>query len=74
MGVITPTKPDPVTEAALSRALNDELADKGFVVAQLDKLITWARTGSMWGLTFGLACTSTASASRRCRARARPTS
>ena len=56
MGVITPTKPDPVTEAALSRALNDELADKGFVVAQLDKLITWARTGSMWGLTFGLAC------------------
>ena len=56
MGVITPAKPDPVTEAALSRALNDELADKGFVVAQLDKLITWARTGSMWGLTFGLAC------------------
>ena len=44
MGVITPAKPDPVTEAALSRALNDELADKGFVVAQLDKLITWART------------------------------
>jgi NADH-quinone oxidoreductase subunit B len=56
MGVITPAKPDPVTEAALSRALDDELADKGFVVAQLDKLITWARTGSMWGLTFGLAC------------------
>jgi len=45
MGVITPTKPDPVTEAALSRALNDELADKGFVVAQLDKLVAWARTG-----------------------------
>ena len=56
MGVITPAKPDPITEAALTRALNDELADKGFVVAQLDKLITWARTGSMWGLTFGLAC------------------
>ena len=55
MGVIQP-KPSAATEAALSRALNDELADKGFVVAQLDKLITWARTGSMWGLTFGLAC------------------
>ena len=56
MGVITPARTDPAAEAALSRALNDELADKGFVVAQLDKLITWARTGSMWGLTFGLAC------------------
>ena len=55
MGVIQ-SKPSAAAEAALSRALNDELADKGFVVAQLDKLITWARTGSMWGLTFGLAC------------------
>jgi len=49
-------KTAPNAEAALSRALSDELADKGFVVAQLDKLVTWARTGSLWGLTFGLAC------------------
>src|SRR6476659_3874105 len=55
MGVMDP-KTAPNAEAALSRALSDELADKGFVVAQLDKLINWARTGSMWGLTFGLAC------------------
>ncbi|MCX6547361.1 MAG: hypothetical protein NTW40_04860 [Acidobacteria bacterium] len=26
------------------------------IVTQLDKLVNWARTGSMWGLTFGLAC------------------
>ena len=38
MGVVTPPKPGTAAEAALSRALNDELADKGFVVAQLDKL------------------------------------
>jgi len=59
MGVIEPagtSRLAPTAEAALSRALSDELADKGFVVAQLDKLITWARTGSLWGLTFGLAC------------------
>jgi NADH-quinone oxidoreductase subunit B len=57
MGVITPTKPDIVgAEQALQRALTDELADKGFVVSKLEKLVTWARTGSMWGLTFGLAC------------------
>jgi NADH-quinone oxidoreductase subunit B len=48
MGVITPAKPSTAAEAALSRALNDELADKGFVVAQLDKLVNWARTGSLW--------------------------
>ena len=40
MGVIAPTKSSPAAEAALTRALNDELADKGFVVAQLDKLRT----------------------------------
>ena len=34
MGVITPAKPNTAAEAALSRALNDELADKGFVVGE----------------------------------------
>ena len=30
--------------------------DKGFVVASLDSLVKWARTGSLWPMTFGLAC------------------
>ena len=29
---------------------------EGFVTTQLDKLINWTRTGSMWPMTFGLAC------------------
>ena len=36
--------------------LGGELQDKGFMVAQLDKLSAWARSGSMWPMTFGLAC------------------
>src|SRR5262249_56470828 len=33
-----------------------ELSDKGFFVAAADDLITWARTGSLMWMTFGLAC------------------
>ena len=42
-------------DAAL-RAVTDQLTDKGFVVTQLDKVVNWARTGSLWPMTFGLAC------------------
>lgn len=31
-------------------------ADKGFVTTTLDSVINWGRTGSMWPMTFGLAC------------------
>ena len=34
----------------------EELNSKGFLVANFDKLLTWARTGSLWPMTFGLAC------------------
>jgi len=36
--------------------ISDELADRGFVTASLDDLVTWARTGSLMWMTFGLAC------------------
>jgi NADH-quinone oxidoreductase subunit B len=38
------------------RNVFDEMNDRGFVVAQLDKLVAWARSGSLWPMTFGLAC------------------
>ena len=28
----------------------------GFIITSVDKLVNWARTGSMWPVTFGLAC------------------
>ena len=52
-GAVFETGPD--QDAAL-KAVTDELTDKGFVIAQMDKLVTWARSGSMWPMTFGLAC------------------
>lgn len=42
-------------DAILSR-VTDEISNKGFVVASMDKLVNWARTGSLWPMTFGLAC------------------
>jgi NADH-quinone oxidoreductase subunit B len=36
--------------------INNELADKGFIVTATDDLINWARTGSLMWMTFGLAC------------------
>src|ERR1700761_1616749 len=36
--------------------VTDELKDKGFLVARVDDLLNWARAGSMWPMTFGLAC------------------
>jgi NADH-quinone oxidoreductase subunit B len=34
----------------------DKVSNDGFVVTNFNKLINWARTGSLWPMTFGLAC------------------
>src|SRR6266567_6664266 len=41
---------------AILKRVADEIQNKGFIVAQIDKLVNWARTGSLWPMTFGLAC------------------
>jgi NADH-quinone oxidoreductase subunit B len=38
------------------KAMQAELQEKGFLVANADALINWARTGSLMWMTFGLAC------------------
>ncbi len=55
IGTAAALQPGPAHDAAL-KLVADELSDKGFVVAQLDKLVNWARAGSLWPMTFGLAC------------------
>ncbi len=34
----------------------DTFQNQGFVLTSVDKLVTWARSGSLWPMTFGLAC------------------
>ena len=36
--------------------LQQSLNEKGFMVTTAEDLFTWARTGSLWWMTFGLAC------------------
>ncbi|MBY0281350.1 MAG: NADH-quinone oxidoreductase subunit B [Alphaproteobacteria bacterium] len=43
-------------EQSLFSMVRDEINEKGFLVTQLDKLAAWAQSGSLWPMTFGLAC------------------
>ena len=44
------------TDRELFEAMRGELDSKGFITASAEDLFTWARTGSLWWMTFGLAC------------------
>lgn len=45
-------KAQDVVPVAMSKHLNE----KGYLLTSADALFDWARTGSMWPMTFGLAC------------------
>jgi len=34
--------------------LSQGVSQQGFVVTQVDNVLNWARTGSLWPMTFGL--------------------
>jgi NADH-quinone oxidoreductase subunit B len=59
-GLILPGRGAPLApgadQDAYLKTVTDEIQDKGFIVAKFDSLLDWARTGSLWPMTFGLAC------------------
>jgi len=46
MGLTAPTAETP----------DQAVTQRGFMTTTLDAVVNWARTGSMWPMTFGLAC------------------
>ena len=56
-GILDPSTGKPVgADDPFFGAINEELSDKGFLVTSSEALITWARSGSLMYMTFGLAC------------------
>jgi len=56
MGMNNPTPLGEVDDILRPGADQNPLVDRGMATTTLDALINWARTGSMWPMTFGLAC------------------
>ena len=52
---LTPLPQGPFQDQVVNLAAK-QIQDKGFVVAKYENLVDWARTGSLWPMTFGLAC------------------
>ena len=56
MGLSNTAESIPATDDAAAAESGQSLQTKGFVVTSVDAVMNWARTGSMWPMTFGLAC------------------
>ena len=50
--------PEPLNlvDDILRPAEDNPIVQRGFATTSIDALMNWARTGSMWPMTFGLAC------------------
>lgn len=60
MGVMNPSRtPSELTAGdvdAVWTGVTEAVQEKGFLLTRVDSLVNWARSGSIWPMTFGLAC------------------
>ncbi|HTK84217.1 MAG TPA: NADH-quinone oxidoreductase subunit B family protein [Patescibacteria group bacterium] len=52
----TVPQPPAIEQDVVPAAISRHVKEKGYLLTAADKLFDWARTGSMWPMTFGLAC------------------
>ena len=50
------TLPEGVTENEIAKSFYEGAANRGYVLTKVDEVVAWARSGSLWPMTFGLAC------------------
>ncbi len=43
-------------EKEIFQSLTEEISNKGYILTKLDQVAAWAQSGSLWPMTFGLAC------------------
>ena len=48
--------PSAQEQDVIPAAISKHVSEKGFLLTSADALFDWARTGSLWPMTFGLAC------------------
>ncbi len=53
---IMSNKPKDISPEDVTQHLQQETSDKGYILAKLDEVAAWAQAGSLWPMTFGLAC------------------
>ena len=62
MGVMEPVSRKPQDVPAeldideVWKQVSTSVQEKGYLLTQVDSLVSWARSGSLWPMTFGLAC------------------
>ena len=44
------------SEKEIFQSLTEEISNKGYILTKLDQVAAWAQSGSLWPMTFGLAC------------------
>lgn len=50
------TLPTGFSEDDLAKSMYEGAENRGYLLGQVDQVVAWARSGSLWPMTFGLAC------------------